>query len=226
MEKQSKLVNSILSILKNAGILSHVLLIGSWCASFYKGYFKDLDYNPVIRTRDIDFLVSRKTMFPKNVDLEALLKPFGFDVDFFGKGYMKLENDEIALEFIVPDIGRGSDKPYPLPELKLNAQPLRHLTMLWRDPIKITVGKTAISLPHPADFCIHKLIIAEKRKTIAKGDKDRRSATEILKALIRNHQENDLRKALTGLSKKELIVVKKEIKKVGYKKMLEELEIL
>jgi len=68
------------------------------------------------------------------------------------------------LELLIPEIGAGYDKPYPLQELQLNAQALRHLTMLWRNPITVEVASIKIHLPHPADFCLHKMIIFKKRQ--------------------------------------------------------------
>lgn len=55
MEKQPELVIKVLKRMSEAGILDHILLIGSWCTSFYKDYFKGTDYAPTIKTRDIDF---------------------------------------------------------------------------------------------------------------------------------------------------------------------------
>ena len=46
------------------GILNKILIIGSWCLSFYQDYFKGTDYRPIIKTRDIDFVVPLNPKFP------------------------------------------------------------------------------------------------------------------------------------------------------------------
>ncbi|MFH1874050.1 MAG: GSU2403 family nucleotidyltransferase fold protein [Pseudomonadota bacterium] len=208
MERQNKLVVEILKKLEKEGILSQVLLIGSWCIYFYKDYFKGINYYPRIKTRDIDFLVPARPKFPKEVDLEKLLSSLGFEIEFFGKGYMKLESEELMLEFLVPEIGRSKDKPFPLKQLHFNAQPLRHLSMLWRDPIQVNVAGIKVKLPHPADCCLQKVIAASKRKQVAKADKDKQSAISLLEALIEKKDFQDLSAAYKYLSKAEQKVVR------------------
>ena len=215
MEKQSDIVLKTLRIMSKSGILDNVLLIGSWCAYFYKQYFSKVEYNPVIKTRDIDFLVNIRPKFPKSVDLEELLKPIGFEIEFFGKGYMKLESEELAIEFLVPEVGRPRNKPLPLPKIGLNAQPLKHLEMLWRNPIKIAVFGISMRLPHPVDYLIQKLIIAERRKKSDKSEKDRQSATTVLDAIINNDELSEFHKAIKNLSKKELKTVTSELRQLG-----------
>lgn len=201
--------------MSEAGILDNVLLIGSWCSYFYKQYFLKVEYNPAIKTRDIDFLVNTRPKFSKSVDLEELLKPIGFEIEFFGHGYMKLESEELAIEFLVPETGRPADKPLSLPALKLNAQPLRHLGILWRNPIKVAVSDITIRLPHPVDYLLQKFIIAGRRKKSDKAEKDRQSATAVLDAVIENGELPEFNKAIKQLSKKELKKVTEELSRAG-----------
>lgn len=206
--------------MSKSGILDNVLLIGSWCAYFYKQYFSKVEYNPVIKTRDIDFLVNVRPKFPRSVDLEELLKPIGFELEFFGQGYMKLESEELAIEFLVPEIGRPRDAPLPLPAIGLNAQPLRHLDMLWRNPIKIKLSEVVISLPHPVDYLLQKLIIAGRRKKSDRAEKDRQSAAAVLDAIIDNDELPELHKAMKCLSKKELKTITAELQQIGRERVL------
>lgn len=203
--------------MSDAGILDNVLLIGSWCAYFYKQYFSSVEYDPVIKTRDIDFLVNTRLKFSKKVDLQELLKPLGFEIGFFGKGYMKLESDELAIEFLVPEVGRPVEKPLPLPDLRMNAQPIRHLTILWRDPIKIKISGFNVLLPHPADYCAQKLVIASRRTKPDKAEKDRQSAINVLDAIIDSGKLSEFHEALEYLSKKELKTVTAELENAGRK---------
>lgn len=207
--------------MSKAGILDNVLLIGSWCAYFYKRYFSKVEYNPIIKTRDMDFLVNARPRFSGSVDLEELLRPIGFEIEFFGRqGCMKLESEELAIEFLVPEIGRPHDKPLPLPALKLNAQPLRHLDILWRDPIGVEISGIHLRLPHPADYLLQKLVIAGRRKSSDKAEKDRQGAFAVLDAVIENGELPKLRKAANSLSKKELKTVVSELEKAGRENIL------
>ncbi|MBF0107451.1 MAG: hypothetical protein HQM16_19250 [Deltaproteobacteria bacterium] len=224
MEKQNKIVLNTLQVLSKAGVLDHVLLIGSWGAYFYKQYFSKTEYNPVIKTRDIDFLVNVRSKFSKSVDLEKLLEPLGFEIEFFGNGFMMLESEELAIEFLVPEIGRPKDGPMALPDIKLNAQPLRHLSILWRSPINITVSKIPVRLPHPVDYLLQKLVIAGLRKKSDKSEKDRQSAFEVLDAVIENGDLPELNKAVKCLSKKELKTVDKELRQAGRNRLLTKVE--
>ena len=58
--------------------------------------------------------------------MEGLLKDLDFVTSFKGSdGYMQFVHKDLMLEFIVPQRGRGSDKPFARPDLCVNAQPLR-----------------------------------------------------------------------------------------------------
>lgn len=168
MEKRYALFLDVLRRFQSAGLLKELVLIGSWCQHFYRSYFTGQRYTPAIRTRDIDFLVPLPVRIKKRFDVVSMLKNEGFVVSFSGDaGYMRLMHPEMIVEFLVPEKGRGSDKPYPLPQLGINAQPLRFLDYLVQNTISIeTEGKgIRIKVPHPAAFGLHKLIISTRRKT-------------------------------------------------------------
>jgi len=209
--KQNKLVIDILKQLSQAGILDNVLLIGSWCLAFYNDYFKDPEYRPMVKTRDIDFLLPSKPSFPKQLDIEELLSPLGFDIGFYGKGFMKLESDELILEFLIPEIGRHNEKPYPLKSLNFNAQPLRHLSMLWRNPVTVSISGISCRLPHPADYFMQKLIASSKRKKAAKREKDQQGVLYLIEALQKKNDYKEIKKAYEHLTKKEKVIVKQEL---------------
>lgn len=217
MEKQHKLVVEILRRFSNSGILKHVLLIGSWSAFFYQDYFQGILYAPVLRTRDIDFLVPTRVHFPKEVDLGTLLADLGFEVEFSApSGLMKLESDELILEFLAPEVGPPKTKPQSLPQLKFNVQSIRHLSMLWRAPITVKISGIEVNLPHPADYCLHKLFIHDRRKNLDKKAKDLESAFLVLEALREKEGINNLTLAYKNLSKKEQKQVSTVLTKHGY----------
>jgi len=183
-KSQYNLCIEVLRRFDKAGILKHVILIGSWCIPFYSEYFKDASYGLSLRTRDIDFLVPIPAQFKNKVDLAKLLKDLGFINEFVGEGYTKLVHPELAIEFLVPERGRGSDKPFSLSAIGVNAQQLRYLDLLSRHVIRVNKEGLIVTLPHPALFAFHKFITASLRKEKSKSDKDIQEAIRTLKELL------------------------------------------
>ncbi|MBI5181337.1 MAG: hypothetical protein HZA06_00310 [Nitrospirae bacterium] len=173
--------------------MNETILIGSWCMYFYKKYFTAVKYNPSIRTKDIDFLIPLPAKSKKKIDIVELLKPEGFIVTFSNSGYMRLEHPEIMIDFLVPERGKGIDKPYPLPHLGVNAQALRFLDFLVDNTIAIKSDNIIVRVPHPAAFGLHKLIISKRRKTEEKSLKERREAITVLNTLIKKGESNKIK---------------------------------
>ena len=130
----------------------------------------------------------------------ALAKAFsdvqGVDVNRFKltQGYIRLEHPQLIVEFLVAERGRGSDKPYSLPQLGINAQSLRFLDMLAQNTINTKVEEFNLTLPHPANFALHKLLILQKRQKPEKITKDRDAGVQILRALIDKGEQDVVRK--------------------------------
>ncbi len=211
MEKsQYEFCVEVLRRLSKAGILRHIVLVGSWCVVFYKNYFAGTRYLPVIRTRDIDLLIPHPSTIKTRVDVAELLKELGFIVGFTGsKGYIRLEHPQLIVEFLVPERGRGSDKPYPLPQLGLNAQALRFLDFLAQHTIAVEVNGMLVNLPHPANFALHKLLILDRRNTPEKTAKDRDAAIQILKALMDKGQQDFVRTVYGSMPRRWQTKIKK-----------------
>ncbi len=202
-KKQYDLCVEVLRRLEKVKVLNDIVLIGSWCIPFYKEYFSNIVYTSSIRTRDIDFLIPNPAKIKTKVDLPNLLKDLGFIVGFYGrKGYIKLEHPELIIEFLVPERGKGIDKPYPLTQFGLNAQALRFLDFLSTNLIHLNIEGTSVSLPHPINFALHKLIISPRRKNPEKMAKDRGAAIKILRALIDKDETGMIKKVFDSMPKK------------------------
>ncbi|MBU2540876.1 MAG: nucleotidyltransferase domain-containing protein [Candidatus Omnitrophica bacterium] len=195
MEKKTfNLCLEVLRRFNNAGILKSVVVIGSWCIYFYRYYFKSKSYSTFIRTTDIDFLVPLPFKFNKELDLREFLEDLGFRQEFRGsKGYIKLVHPDLTIEFLVPERGRGSNMPYPLPELKVNAVRLRYLDFLLENTMLLSANGMEIRLPHPAAYALHKFIIFKRRRKIDKHDRDIEGALRVFYALIHNNDHNAIR---------------------------------
>lgn len=206
MEKnQYKLCLEVLRRFNKEGILDGLILIGSWCLYFYKDYFKKTPCIDIaaLKTRDIDFLVPIPPKIRKSVDVPELLKDLGFVTDFKGsKGYIKLDHPDLILEFLVPERGRGSDLPYKLPQLGLNATSLRFLSFLIDNVLRVKVEDFYINVPHPANFALHKLIIYQRRTREYKALKDKNTAIEVLKALLDKGDSRIVKKTLDSIPRK------------------------
>ena len=223
-KKQYELCFEVLRRFYKAGIMNNFILIGSWCVYFYKDYFKNVPYiNEItLRTRDIDFLVNRPRKIEHNVNIPELLGDLGFVTVFKGnEGYIKLDHPDLILEFLVPEKGKGIDKPFTLPKLGINATALRFLSFLAENTIKVKVDNFSITLPHPANFALHKLIICQRRQEADKATKDRDTALEIIKALINKREIGIIKNVFDSVSIKWQRKIVKGLKEAGEKKILE-----
>ncbi len=223
MEKsQYELCIEVFRRLDKAGILKDVILVGSWCTLFYKDFFKHKSYLSTLTTRDMDLLVPLPKTIKTKVDVADLLKDLGFIVGFSGtQGYIRLEHPELIVEFLVPERGRGFNKPYPLPQLGLNAQALRFLDYLSVNTIESNIGPVKFRLPHPANFALHKLLVMSRRPKAEKQAKDKESAIRILNALIETGQSKVLKKAFFEMPKKWQNKVIKQLSEITERHILD-----
>lgn len=183
-KKKYDLCLEVLRRMEKEGILDKVLLVGSWCILLYQDYFKGAAILPTLRTRDLEFLIPIPPRLGQKTDLHDLLNDLGFLLDYKGEeGYITFQHPDLILEFLVPARGRATSKPYPIDELGINAQALRFMDFLAQDPIQILFHDIKVTLPHPANFALQKLLIAERRKQQDKAEKDRTQAVAVLTAL-------------------------------------------
>ena len=123
-------------------------------------------------------------------------------MDFHIKGYIKLIHPELIVEFLVPERGKGSGKPYPLPQLGINAQALRFLDFLLENSVKFKVGNLALNLPHPAAFALHKLIISSRRLRENKRLKEKDEAIRVLNSLIEKGEKEKIKRLFNSMPKR------------------------
>jgi len=224
-KSQYELCTEVLRRLDKAGVLKNVVLVGSWCTLFYKEFFGRTRYLVSLITRDMDLLIPRPSAIKAKVDVAELLKDLGFVVGFTGsKGYIGLQHPQLIVEFLVPERGKGSDEPYPLPQLGLNAQPLGFLEFLTQNTITTKVGTTTVTLPHPANFALHKMLVLTRRPAQGKQMKDRQAAIRILSALIDKGQGNLITDVFHTMPRRWQSKVKKQFKDLAEKKILDVLQ--
>ena len=78
-----------------------------------------------------------------------------------------------------------------------------------------------VTLPHPANFALHKLVIFQRRAKEEKAIKDRNSAIDIIKALINKNDIEILRKVFNSVPQKWQKKITRGIEITGENKILE-----
>ena len=81
----------------------------------------------------------------------------------------------------------------------------------FRNPIEVTFGDVKVRIPHPADFALHKLLIAGRRKNTGKADKDKTQAIAILGALNESGEFDIVREIFQSMPKSWQKTIKSEL---------------
>ena len=165
MEKGDEFFYKIIKTLHRENILEQLLLAGGWCQRLYRYYYDNPREISALRTADIDFIIKRPIKKVKKSDVKELLNQIGFEEEFsFPQGYIKYTHSDLEIEFLVSEIGKGSNKPFPVKNLNTNAQRLRYLDLLEKYTFEINFYDIKIEIPQPAAFVINKFIVSLKRK--------------------------------------------------------------
>jgi len=209
-----ELFASVLQALEDVGILSSLVVIGGWAQHLYRHHFRDPPELSILRTLDIDLLFARPPVLNARGNLDNALGALGFQRYHGANGSTKYTSPEGEIEFLIPERGRGDEKPYMIRELAIRAQSLRFLDMLMVEPLEIKYKKFRVRVPDPIRFCFHKLIISERRPNREKREKDLHTALELAVLLSRSPKWRKLLPARFGeLSRKQMAVVLSLLKK-------------
>jgi len=200
-ENNYRIFDAVIKRLHAEGVLNDMVLIGGWCLYLYRILYKNPPEIIALRTSDIDLLVPRKIRLSKKCDLASVLKEMGFEILHDLEGHIKFTREDFDVEFLTPEIGAGSDKPYEFKQLNLNAQQLRYLTILQDNVITMNYQGSPVKIPNIQSFIIHKMLVINKRKPV-KRSKD----IETIKALMdfiltKPELLNDFMSAYNGLIK-------------------------
>ncbi|MDQ3511749.1 MAG: nucleotidyltransferase domain-containing protein [Pseudomonadota bacterium] len=152
------------------------------------------------RTQDVDFAHAGKTLaiaLPANIEIdthaaiESLqmgLLPIEHADGGRGATYLDPRDPEFQLDFLTP-LHRGGMQPYRHPQLGIALQPLKFMEYLLQDVQQAALlsasGAVLVSVPHPARYALHKLIVAGERPAsrIAKSNKDIQQVAALLSVL-------------------------------------------
>lgn len=185
MKDNYKLFHDILSSFYFSGVLENVILIGSWVLPVYKRYFNDSPEIPILRTSDVDFLIPNPPKIGKQVDIPKLLEEYNFQEQFSLLGnHTKFVHPDLEIEFLIPELGRRSDKSLLISEYKVTAQPLRYLYFIQNHTLKLNYSFVNLFVPEPTVFVLLKFLISMKRKDQTKINKDIATAVELSEFLV------------------------------------------
>lgn len=210
----STLDNEIFKLIKaldDTGALKHLVLIGSWATLLYKDYFKNPDYHPAIRTTDIDFLLPKKPPQQLKINLPEIFGSMGFIEEFTTDGWVTFHKPELHIEFLCPRVGPKSDEPVKVPQMNITARPLRFMSLMARETIQCQYRGIEVTLPHPAVYGLHKLIISARRPKEFKRDNDRQQAELVLTTISDPKDIALLHQIYKSLSKKEKTAIAESI---------------
>ncbi len=221
MEKRHDLFFIILTKLAEEDVLQDIILIGGWCPLVYKEYFGNPVEISMQRTTDLDFLVPNPPRIHKDVDVSLILEGFGLDKKIsLPDGYVKFVHPDLEVEFLTPERGRGSKKPYSINKLHVNAQGLRYLDLLQGNTIKTSYNGISINVPEPAAYVLHKFILSERRKNQFKRDKDTETARQLGEYLLgleaQRRKMQNIYMSMPGKWKKNLMRIIKDVSDKTY----------
>jgi hypothetical protein len=211
-KSQYDLCLEVLRRIRDEDVLDELVIIGSWCIVLYAEYFRERVVLPAIRTRDIEFLVPAKPPLRRRINLCELLRDLGFVLDFKGEqGYTVLAHPDLILEFILSASGREPQKPLYIKELGITPQPLRLIDLLTQNSIQAAFGDVSVTIPHPANFALQKLLIARRRTRQEKAEKDRIQAVALLHALQEIGEMGSAAELCRTMSKARQRVIRREL---------------
>lgn len=177
MDDKFELLYTMLNDLQRAGVLKHVILVGSWCQDFYRHNYEDSFQIPATRTMDADILIPRRLRLAHSVDLPALFDKRGFVTKLYGdSGLTKFIHRVLTFEFLTDAGAKPEEKELRFPSLNIVAQELHFMNIPLSYHTAVRYRDLTINIPEPEAFALHKLIVSQRRGKAEKRDKDLEAA--------------------------------------------------
>ncbi len=212
----------VLRLLQEAKVLDEIILIGSWCSHYYRSVIPGAEHIGAIRTGDLDLLIPRPARLENAPAITAILDDMGFVVEHSPEGYTRMVHPLMAIDFIVPERGRGTASPVKVPGLSVRASALRFMDFLAGTARSFDIGGIALRMPDPVRYGLHKLIVSERRPDKGKAERDRQLAVDILRALAARAESGKIKNEFRSMPKGWRTAVGNALKKV----QAEDLQVL
>lgn len=193
---------NFIRLLHENDLLKHVILVGSWAEYLYaqSGLLKGFETN--LRTLDIDFLIKNMRRPSKSTNLAAMIKDAGYTIE-----HDVLENTTkvytpglMEIEFLIAQKGSGENRVIQS-NLGVNAQALRHMSVLLENVDTIEILGLTISVPSPEAYVAQKIAINKQRND--KAEKDRLSILSLYSYMNRDK----FNKICNNMTKKEAKII-------------------
>lgn len=195
---------SLLSAMSASGVFRlGGTIVGTHAFRLYEGELGvRFDMDMTAHTGDIDIasfsrlsLVLEDAVMPP---LENVFRDFSFapqpSMQTDKTWRWKQTRGDTLVEFLTPSFGEDEGLR-ELPALGVDAQALHHLNYLIAEPIKAAVtyrSGVLVQIPQPERFAIHKLIVADRRRSgenALKSEKDRRQAVFLIEMLAEDRPD-------------------------------------
>ena len=177
MEKFELLVK-VLTDLQEAGILKHLVLVGSWCQDFYRYQFGNPPEIPATKTMDADILIPRR--MPRvnpPVDIVSIMKKNDFIFEIGSRsGLYKFNHPLLKVEFLTDPGAKPDEDTRHFEQLGVTAQELHFMGLPLSYNYQFTYKHLTFNIPEPEAFALHKLIVCQRRINKEKAEKDRLTA--------------------------------------------------
>jgi hypothetical protein len=174
-------IGGLLRTLSEVGFFDRSLLIGSWVMLPYQELY---GVRYLLRTLDVDFAVHlahpQKQM---RADLGRLITDLGFVGFMAAEGVQKFTATGYEVEFIAHRPGGREIGALTVREWNINALPLPFVNILNSFSETVEIDGFPIRIPIPEAYFIHKLIIAPRRLTVEKREKDLDQCAVLIPAL-------------------------------------------
>lgn len=213
-QEQQQAFWDTIKTLHEVDILPYIMLIGSWAEYLYP-YLFDSEFEPNIRTRDVDFFYRNLKLPDKPVRFVEAMKQNGFlyQVDSISEVARFYKEDLLEIEFLTKVIGSGSKSVYLIRGLGIKAEGLRIINILDDYATEVTRNGYKITVPLPAAYIVQKLLANPTRVPASKKAKDIASVLNLLdhiKASEKHRQ--DLKHVVSTLTPKQRKVLDEVIK--------------
>ena len=205
-------LKEILSALDKDNILKDTILIGSWSLLFYDRIF--LNFEPEVRTTDLDFYVPNAKAIVSNGGLTDTLKELNYEMimDSLTSKTTFASVDGFELEFLTK-LNREGLACVKLGNTGIYAESLSYVEIFTGNYIEIEYDGMNVKVASPASYILQKLLINDKRPLV-KREKDIQSIKKVLfyvKASTKSFEElNTLYESLPKTWKRKINKITKE----------------
>ena len=194
-----------IKVLHELDVLPHIMLIGSWAEYLFSSMF-ETDFDPNIRTRDVDFFYRNLNMPSKPIRFVESMKRNGFlyDVDMVSEVARFYKEDLLEIEFLTKVIGSGSQSSYMIRALGIKAEGLRVINLLDDFATEVKRNGYSIIVPLPAAYVVQKLLANPTRVPASKKEKDIAAVTNLLDHIRASEKHRqDLERVIATLTPKQ-----------------------